>query len=393
MSAPPPLTIAIIAGEESGDLLAADLVRALALAGGREIRLVGIGGPHLAALGLRSFYDPQFIAIVGIGGVLTQVPQLARRLSHAAARIAAARPDCLITVDVPDFSLRVAARVRKAAPSLPVVHYVCPSVWAWRPGRAKAMKAFVDHVLCILPFEPEALRRLEGPPGSFVGHRLTHEPGLAAAAAERKQGSAAGARAEKTLLLLPGSRRGEVARLIGDFRETVEFLRKRGHDMRLLLPTVPAVRAMIEAETADWANKPLLTVDPSEKWRAFAQADAALIASGTVSLELALAGVPHLSTYRLDTVGRLLVKNLVRSWSASLPNLIADRPLISEFFHDAIKPPVMARHIEALWSDTELRRWQIEGFAAVAAAMRTDCPAGRAAAGIVLEVMARRGAR
>lgn len=379
------LRIGIVAGEESGDLLAADLVRAIAALSGREVELLGVGGSHLAELGLRSLFDPKEIAIVGIGGVLTQLPRIARRLGQATRALADARLDCLVTVDVPDFSLRVASRVRRARPGLPVIHYVCPSVWAWRPGRAKTMTGFVDHVLCILPFEPVALARLGGPPGTYVGHRLTHDPGVLRAAARqlapRREGGG------KTLMLLPGSRRGEVTRLLPDFERTVAVVASRGGGLRVLLPTLPHLKPLLEGAVSGWPVVPRVTDSAEDKWRAFSEADAALIASGTVSLELALSRVPHVSTYRLDPVGRRL-KGMITSWSASLPNLVADRPVVPEFFDEAIRPAALARHVEALWEETPMRRWQRDGFEAVAAAMAMEKPAGEAAAEVVLGVIA-----
>ena len=165
-----PLRIAIVAGEESGDLLGADLIAALKAKTGREIRLVGLGGRHLKALGLTPPFDASEIALMGFSAVLAGLPRLIRRIGQVASLIATEKPDCLVTIDSPDFSLRVAKKVCAANPTIPIVHYVCPSVWAWRPGRAPAMKPYVDHILCILPFEAKALERLGGPQGTYVGH-------------------------------------------------------------------------------------------------------------------------------------------------------------------------------------------------------------------------------
>lgn len=378
-----PLRIAVIAGEESGDLLAADAVRTLKAMSGRAVEIIGVGGHHLENEGLNSLFDPADIALMGISAVVRDLPRLIRRIGRAARAIAEANPDCLLTVDTPDFSLRVARKVRAAAPSIPIVHYVCPSVWAWRPGRAAAMKPYVDHILCLLPFEPAALQELGGPPGTFVGHRLTQEPGLVAAAEAQSQRRSPAAGEPHTLLLLPGSRKGEVKRLIEPFGETVEILRGRGHRLRLLLPTVPHVRGLVETATAGWTERPEIITDTEGKWRAFGEADAAICASGTVSLELALAGVPLLSCYRLDPIARALVF-LVTAWSASLPNLIADRPVVQEFYNDLVRPNNLARWLEALFSDTEFRRWQIEGFAEVRRRLARDRPAGEIAAEVVL---------
>ncbi|RVA23180.1 lipid-A-disaccharide synthase, partial [Mesorhizobium sp. M7A.F.Ca.CA.004.11.2.1] len=281
------LKIAIVAGEESGDLLGADIVRSLSQAVGREVQLVGLGGRHLQALGLVSPFDAGEIALMGFSAVLRDLPRLMRRISQLSKTVADEKPDCMVTIDSPDFSLRVAKKVRAANPSIPIIHYVCPSVWAWRPGRAVAMKPYVDHILCILPFEVKELERLGGPPGTYVGHRLTHDAGLLAAAKAQELPRDLSPDRVKTLLVLPGSRRGEVRRLLDPFGETVSILRARGHRLRLLLPTVPHVAELVKSSVNRWDEKPEIIVDSQRKWQAFGKADAALIASGTVSLELA----------------------------------------------------------------------------------------------------------
>ncbi len=384
-----PLKIAVVAGEESGDLLAADLAAALARTTGRAVDLVGVGGRHLEACGLRSFFDPADIALMGVSAILRDLPRLLRRIGQTARRIAEERPDCLVTVDSPEFTLRVAKKLRQIAPDIPIVHYVCPSVWAWRPARAPAMRGHVDRILCVLPFEVDELRRLEGPPGVYVGHRLVTDPGVAKATAmqaARRPPTGAG---ERTLLVLPGSRRGEVRRLIEPFRETIAILRQRGHRLKLLLPTVPNVADLVRESVAEWELQPEILVEPEQKWVAFGSADAALIASGTVSLELALSGVPMASCYSFDRVARLAT-GLITVWSAALPNLIADKPLVIEFYDQFVRPKTIARYLEALLEDTPMRRWQTQGFAEVRASMRTDRPSGELAAAAVLEVISRK---
>ncbi|MER9302286.1 lipid-A-disaccharide synthase [Mesorhizobium sp. M0293] len=382
------LKIAIVAGEESGDLLGADIVEALKRATGRDIRLIGIGGRHLQALGLASPFDGSEIALMGFTAILRDLPRLMRRIGQMANLVAGEQPDCLITIDSPDFSLRVAKKVRAANPSIPIIHYVCPSVWAWRPGRAVTMKPYVDHILCILPFEVRALDRLGGPPGTYVGHRLTHDPGVLGAAKMQGPERDLSPDRVKTLLVLPGSRRGEVRRLIGVFGETVSVLRARGHRLRLLLPTVPHVADLVRASVASWDEKPEILLEPVRKWQAFGKADAALIASGTVSLELALSGVPMISCYRLDPVMRM-AQALITVWSAALPNLIADRTVVPEHYNQYVRPQYLARQLEALFSDTPYRSWQKDGFAEVARRMATDRPSGDIAAQVVMRYIKR----
>lgn len=381
------LTIGIVSGEESGDLLGADLVRALGRLTGRDIRLVGIGGRHLQALGLKSLFEAGDIALMGVSAVVRDLPRLMRRIGQTAGAIAAEKPDCLITIDSPDFCLRVARKVRAAAPAIPIVHYVCPSVWAWRPGRAVAMRPYVDRILCVLPFEVGELARLGGPPGTYVGHRLTHDAGVLAAAEAQAAPRDLSDGREKTLLVLPGSRRGEVRKLIGPFGETVSLLRARGHRLRLLLPTVPHVAELVRSSVAGWEQKPEITVEQEQKWHAFGQADAALIASGTVSLELALSRVPMISCYKLDPLARIVARRALIAWSAALPNLIADKPIVPERYDEFVVAPTLARELEALLGDTGMRAWQKAGFAEVAQRMETPRPAGELASEAVLQLL------
>ncbi len=384
-----PLRIGIVAGEESGELLAADLIVALKAATGREIELVGVGGERLEELGLKSLFPSDEIGLMGVSAILKDLPRLIRRIGTTADAIVAANPDCLVTVDSPEFTLRVAKKVRAADPSIPIVHYVCPSVWAWRQGRAAEMKPYVDTVLCHLPFEPAELARLGGPPGVFVGHRLSSEPGVLAAAQAQTRARDLSGGAEKTLVVLPGSRKGEVTRLLEPFGETVDLMRQRGMKFRVLLPTVARVEPIVRSMTAGWAVQPEIVTGDEGKWRAFAEADAALCASGTVSLELGLAGIPTVSCYKLDAGARLL-KGMVKVWSIVLPNLIADRPIIPEFVDIHVRPNYLARYLEALMGDTPLRQWQVEGFAEVRRRMATDRPAGELAAAAVLEAVGSR---
>lgn len=385
-----PLRIAIVAGEESGDLLGADLVAALGRMAGRPIELVGVGGRHLAAHGLESLFDPADIALMGISAILRDLPRLVKRIGETARHIATARPDCVVTIDSPEFTLRVAKKLRQIAPDIPIVHYVCPSVWAWRPGRAPAMRSHVDRILCVLPFEVEELRRLDGPAGIYVGHRLVTDPGVERAAALQGARQLPPEGEERTLLVLPGSRRGEVRRLLEPFGETLSILRQRGHRLRLMLPTVPHVAELVRSGMEGWEQKPEILVTPEEKWTAFGTADAALIASGTVSLELALSGVPMASCYRFDRVARLAT-GLITVWSACLPNLIADKPLVPEFYDQFVRPKTIARYLEGLLADTPLRRWQVDGFAEIRTRMRTERPSGEIAASAVLDLI-RKGA-
>ena len=309
MTSDRPIKVAIVAGEESGDLLGADLLRALESVSGRDVDPMGVGGRHLSAMGLKSLFDPGAIALMGVTAIAKDLPMLIARIGRTAKAIADAAPDCLITIDSPEFNLRVAKKVRARNPSIPIIHYVCPSIWAWRPSRAASMRPYVDHILCILPFEVDELTRLGGPPGTYVGHRLTHDTGILHAAHLQSDREKPTSHDEKTLLILPGSRKSEVKGLMGVFGETVALLRQRGHSLRLLLPTLPHLADLVEAQTTKWPQHPEIILDPVRKWQAFGEADAALAASGTVSLELALCRVPLLACYRMDRLMRLFARS------------------------------------------------------------------------------------
>lgn len=385
MNGSAPLKLAIIAGEESGDLLGADLVDAIRRRAGRPVELIGVGGHHLAGMGMKSLFDPGIIAIGGITAVLRDLPRLVRLIGSTARKIAEARPDCVITIDSPAFNLRLARGIRRIDPRVPIVKYVCPSVWAWLPGRAKKMTASFDHVLCLLPFEPAVLARLGGPPGTFVGHRLTTDPGIAEARRQQESGSAAD---RPALLVLPGSRRSEVRSLIQPFVGTVNCLAERGHDFEVLMPTIPRLEGYLRQSVSGMAITPEISSDESFKWRAFGRADAALAASGTVLLELALAGVPAVSCYKLDPLMKLAVP-FITSWSAALPNLIADRLIVPEYYDALARPAYLARVIESVWKAGPGRQAMLEGYGKVRDALETDAPAGDRAAEIVLRLASR----
>ncbi|MBS9720501.1 lipid-A-disaccharide synthase [Tianweitania sp. BSSL-BM11] len=382
-----PLRIAIVSGEESGDLLGFDLVRAIERQSGRQVELVGVGGRHLQSLGLKPMFDPGDIALMGVSAVVRDLPRLVYRIGTTARAIADAKPDCLITIDSPAFTLRVAKKVRALDPAIPIVKYVCPSVWAWNPGRAPAMRPYIDRILCILPFEEKVLEDLKGPMGIYVGHRLASDPDLLGAAEQQR--SRVLGEGEKTLLVLPGSRRGEVRSLMKPFGETLKLLQERGNTFKVVIPTVPHVAPLVAEEARSWPVEPVIVSGPEEKLKAFAQADAAMAASGTVLLELALARVPMVSCYKTDLL-MSAVTRLITIWTAALPNLIADRLVVQEFINEFLRPGLVARQLEALLGDTQARGWQLAGLDIVAERMRTERPSSEVAAEAVLELLQER---
>ncbi|MGO6854561.1 lipid-A-disaccharide synthase [Rhizobium leguminosarum] len=376
-----PLKIAVIAGEVSGDLLGADLIAALKRIHSGPVELVGVGGEGLQAEGLRSLFDFSELSIMGITQVLSRLPKLYKLIRQTTAAIIAARPDILLIIDSPDFTHRVAKRVRTALPDLPVVNYVCPSVWAWKEYRATRMLAYVDHVLAVLPFEPAVMRTLGGPETTYVGHRLIADPALLEARRLR-----AGRAAGKTILMLPGSRSSEVAKLLPFFEDAAKELVARNGPMRFLLPTVPHNEALVKGLVAGWATPPEVVVGSAQKWKAFAEADAAMAASGTVILELALAGVPTVSAYKTDWIIRLLSPR-IKVWTGALPNIIADYAVVPEYLNEVVRGASLARWMERLSADTFQLKAMNEGYDLVWQSMQTEKPPGEHAAEILLDVL------
>ena len=383
------LKVAVVAGEVSGDLLGGDLVHALKAAYEGPVELIGVGGEALQAEGLRSLFDFSELSIMGLTQVLQRLPQLMRRIRQTADAIVAARPDVLVIVDSPDFTHRVAKRVRAALPGLPIVDYVCPSVWAWKEYRARAMVPYIDHVLAVLPFEPGAMEHLGGPPTTFVGHRLTGDPALLKVRAARAAQPVKRRDEPKTIMLLPGSRSAEIRNLLPIFGQAAAEFEARNGPARFLLPTVPRQEVLVREIAATLPVTVDIGVSAESKWNAFAEADAALAASGTVLLELALAGVPAAAAYKADWLITLMSKR-IKIWSAALPNLIADYPLIPEHINEVVRPGSLCRWAEILSSDTLHRRAMMEGFDLTWQRLSTPVPPGEAAARIVLDVMERK---
>ncbi|MBY4613767.1 MULTISPECIES: lipid-A-disaccharide synthase [Rhizobium] len=377
-----PLKIAVIAGEVSGDLLGADLVAALKRVHTGPVELVGVGGEGLQAEGLRSLFDFSELSIMGITQVLSRLPKLYTLIRRTTAAIVAARPDILLIIDSPDFTHRVAKRVRTALPDLPVVNYVCPSVWAWKEYRATRMLAYVDHVLAVLPFEPAAMQRLGGPATTYVGHRLTADPALL----ETRRRRAGRQPGNDAILLLPGSRSSEIQKLLPHFEVAASELVARNGPTRFVLPTVTHRQALVRQLTAGWAVKPEIVVGAEAKWKAFAEADAAMAASGTVILELALADVPVVSAYKVDWIMRLLTSS-IKTWTGALPNLIADYAVVPEYLNDVVRGASLARWMERLSADTYQLKAMKEGYDLIWQRMQTEKPPGEHAAEILLDVL------
>lgn len=384
------MKIAFVVGEHSGDRIGADLIRGLRRRLGGDLVVTGLGGEAMSNEGIVSLFDIEELSIIGVAAILKRMPQLFRRVRQTPGQILAEDPDALVIIDSYAFSHRIARRVRRVRPDLPIINVVPPAVWAYRPGRAAEIRRHVDHAVSLFPFEPDAYRRLGGPPATYVGHPLLREPHLMAIM-ERldRQGAHPPPARPPTLLLLPGSRRGEIERLMDDFGRTLAVLKGRMPEMQAVLPAIPRLADLVRAKVERWPVKPRIVTGEEEKWDAFAKADAALAASGTVALELALAGVPMALGYRLDLIGYLL-RRVITGWTAALPNYIADHPLVPEHFHEMVRPELLARRLERLLQDTPERHAQLEGFAQIRRRMAVEIVPGDAAAEIVLATIAAR---
>lgn len=359
-----PFRLAIIAGEASGDALALRFVAALReRLGPRELVLAGVGGQGLVDAGLAPLFPQADIAVMGFGPVIARLPLLLRRMEDAARGVWAFAPDLLLTIDAPDFSLRVAKKLRRRAPAIPIVHWVCPSVWAWRSGRARAMAAHVDRILALLPFEPAALARLHGPETIYVGHPLMERlsefrPGPDDALRRADAGA-------PLVLLLPGSRRSEIHHLMPVFGAAAAKLANALPGARFVLPAVPHLAALIAEASSHWPVRPEIVLGEAGKLAAFRRARAALAASGTVTLELALAQVPTVAAYRGASWEAALAKRLIKLPSVILPNLILGRSVVPEFIQERATADALAAHLLDALAQGAPRERQLAGFAEV----------------------------
>jgi lipid-A-disaccharide synthase len=328
----------VIAGEASGDALGAALLAWLkSLLPDLQVR--GIGGPLMQAEGLHSLFPMEELSVMGLAEVLPKYAHLKRRIREAAADVLAAAPDALITIDSPDFVLRVARIVRAARPDLRTIHYVAPSVWAWRPGRAAKMAHVIDHVLALLPFEPPYMTAA-GMTCDFVGHPVVSAPRASAAEAQAFRADLGGG--GPLVLALPGSRRGEVARLAPVIGGVLDRVRAVHPQVQVVLPTLRSVAAMVEGLTADWPVRPRIIEAPEAKRAAFAAADVAIAASGTVSLELAANAVPMVIAYDMHPVTMWLMQRMARVDTVTLVNLVSDTRVVPEFLGGRCTPDLIA---------------------------------------------------
>ncbi len=377
--------IFLIATEESGDRLGSGLMKVLRQRLGGAVRFEGVGGQSMAREGLASLFPIEELSIMGLAAVVKQLPKILRLIRETATAVTEASPDILVIIDSPDFTHRVARRVRARDPSIPIIDYVSPSVWAWRPGRARAMRRYVDHVLGLLPFEPEAYRRLRGPPCSYVGHPLIEQIGQLRPGADEQM-----RREEQppVLLVLPGSRSSEINHHMAVFGETLGLLHAQDVVFELILPTMPHLQEAVAQAVRSWPVQPRIVVREKEKRAAFRIAHAAFVKSGTATLELAIAGVPMVAAYKVGAVEAAIMRRAIRTSSVILANLVIGENVVPEFIQEDCAPEKLLPALRDILTDSPLRQRQVAAFAKLDAIMSTgNQPPSVRAADIVLATL------
>ena len=383
----------LIAGEPSGDTLGAQLMAALKRRSERPLDFIGVGGARMTSEGLHSLFPMDELSLMGAAEVLPHIPRLLRRIRETTSAIGATRPDVVVSIDAPAFTFRVAKRVRRqdSGGLMTLVHYVAPQVWAWKRGRAREIAGYLDHLMALLPFEPPYFEE-EGLPCTYVGHPVV-ESGA-------DQGDAAGFRCRHDLpegiplvCVLPGSRRGEVRRLLPVFGATLDLLARSRPNLQAVLPAVDACRPEIAAAAGGWSVPTLIVSGRQERYDAFAAADAALAASGTVALELAMARTPMVITYKLNPVTAMLARRVIKTRYVNLINLILDREVVPELLLGACRPDRLAAEMGRLLDDPAARAAQRLGAdEAVRALHGGGLKPSERAADIVLSSIAARSA-
>ncbi len=353
-----PLFVYMIAGEPSGDALGGRLMSALIDETNGAIKFAGVGGADMINQGMDSLFPMSELSVMGIAEIVPKIPNLLRRMSEVVSDVNRLKPDAVITIDAPDFSFRVAKRLKSA--DFPLIHLVAPTVWAWRPGRAAKVAQFLDHLLCLFPFEPQYFEK-EGLAATFVGHSLIES------AACRADGRAFRQRhkipADISLLaVLPGSRMGEITRHLPVFRDTVERLGQRLANLQIVAVTTGQVANRVRSEISDWPLPTHIIDRNDEKYDAMAAADVALAASGTVALELAVVGTPSVIGYRVNPLTAMIGKWLVTARFASLVNILLEKPVMPEFLVDRCRADILVPELLQLFNQPDARRAQTDAF-------------------------------
>jgi lipid-A-disaccharide synthase len=384
-----PLHVMVVAGEPSGDSLGAPFMAALNELTGGSVRFSGVGGPQMEAQGLESLFPMTDLSLMGLVEVVPRIPLLRRRLREAESHALASQPDAVLTIDSPGFNFRLGRRLRHQG--FPLIHYVAPQVWAWRPKRAEEIAQFLDHLLVLFPFEPQYFQVVHLPT-TFVGHPVV-DAGLGS-------GDGSGFRAlhkipEKDTLLavLPGSRGSEVGRLLPHFGATLKLVADAVPNLRVVVPTVPEMEDVITAASALWPVPTTVVSGISDKADALAASDGALAASGTITLELALARVPAVIAYRLHPLTALVARRLMKLKFASMVNVILDRMVEPEMLQGNCQPTRLAPEVVRILTDKDARADQVAASGIISAALTPPGSSPSAAAATaVLNIISKRHA-
>lgn len=351
------LTVYLVAGEPSGDLLASRLMRALKKKTGGAVRFYGVGGETMAQEGLTSLFDSSELAVMGLMEVIPSIPRILKRISQTVQDIVDKKPDVVVTVDSWSFSARVNKALKARKTGIPQFHYVAPQVWAWKKKRAKTCGRYIDELFALLPYEPPYFEP-HGLKTDFVGHPVV-EGGASkgdGAAFREEYGIAADA---PLLCVLPGSRRSETKYLLPVFQETVSRLKQKYPALRVVVPTVVTVAEKVKKAVASW-NVPVTVVTGEKaRYNAFAAANAALAASGTVALELAMARVPYCIAYKMNPISSFLAPLVVKGKYVNLVNILADKLIVKEFLLKNCRADWLANEVDLLLSDETYRQTQI----------------------------------
>lgn len=384
------LKVFLVAGEHSGDALGGKLMSSLIDKSPAHLSFAGVGGEHMAANGLHSIFPLADVAVMGPLAILKSLPRLVNRVHRTVDKAISWQPDIVVVIDSPEFTHPIARRIRKRLPAVPILDYVSPSVWAWRPGRARKMRAYVDHVLALLPFEPDAHARLGGPDCTYVGHPMIEQldwlRGLDPAPLSRRLGLDA---ERRVLVVLPGSRASEVTRLAPIFGEAVRKFSAREGLPQVIVPTVASVRPLVEDAASRWGFPVHVIEGEDDKFRAFKLARAALAASGTVTLQLGLAGTPMVVAYKVDGVAASL-RFLLKVHSVVLANLVLGENAFPELLQEDCTPEKLSEALSDVMGETTVRTAQLQALAELPAHMVLDhgTPSERAAE-MVLAALAR----
>ncbi|HEU0218925.1 MAG TPA: lipid-A-disaccharide synthase [Stellaceae bacterium] len=381
--------IFIITGEPSGDALGGALIAALRRRVGDGLRIAGIGGERMREQGIDSLAPLSDLAIAGVTEVVPRAPVIFRHVRNAVAAIRAAQPDAVVTIDSSGFSWRIAQRLRRHGERLPLIHYVAPMVWAWRAGRARRMARWYDHLLALLPFEPLYFRQV-GLECTYVGHPVI-DSGAGQGDGARFRAAHRIASDEVVLTVLPGSRLGEVRRLTPIFAETLRQVEAQIGAFRVVVPTVETVAEVVVESVRDWPGRPIVSRGDAAKYDAFAASRAALAASGTVALELAMARLPMTVAYRLSRPTEILLDRVLKVRTVNLVNLILGRSVVAEHLGPHCTPERLSASLVELIRDEPVRATHREGYdAAIRLLGAGELSPSLRAADKILEIIAAR---